>query len=135
MKFICILILFIATPAAATEYTFTIDRVYDGDTIKGSAAIWPGLSQYTSVRINGIDTPESQTKNKCEKAMGLKAKQALIDFIADNQVTISNVKLGKCAGRVLADVSVNGVDVASYMIREGYARFYDGGKRMPWCDD
>jgi len=108
MKFICILILFIATPSFATEYTFTIDRIYDGDTIKGSATIWPGLSQYTSVRINGIDTAELRTKNKCEKALGLKAKQALIDFIGDNQVTISNVKLGKYAGRVLADVSVNG---------------------------
>ena len=116
-----------------TTYNLTIESVYDGDTIKGYVDIWPNLTKYTSIRINGIDTPELRTKNKCEKALGLKAKQALIDLIGDKQVTISNVRLGKYAGRVLADVSVSGKDVAAYMIKHGYAREYHGGKRAGWC--
>lgn len=74
-----------------------------------------------------------RTKNKCEKDLGLKAKQALIDFIGNKRVIVSNVKLGKYAGRVLADVSVDGEDVADYMIRMGHARRYDGGARSGWC--
>ena len=131
-----ILTMLIATPCLAAEYgpyDFTVSSVYDGDTIKGSASVWPGLSQFISIRVNGIDTPELRTKNKCEKRLGLVAKQALIDYIANKKVVISNVKLGKYAGRVLADISVDGEDVASYMIKNGYARRYDGGKRLGWC--
>jgi len=117
----------------SASYPFLIDSVYDGDTVKGKVEVWPGLVQKISVRINGIDTPEIKTKNRCEKALGLKAKQALIDFIGEKQVTISNVKLGKYASRVLADVSVGGKDVAAYMIKYGYARVYHGGKRQSWC--
>jgi len=116
-----------------TAYRINIESVYDGDTIKGYVDIWVGLTKHVSIRINGIDTPEIRTKNKCEKMLGLKAKQALIDFIGDKQVTISNVKLGKYAGRVLADVSVQGKDVAGYMIKQGFAREYHGGKRKEWC--
>jgi len=123
----------VATSSEQTTYNLTIESVYDGDTIKGHVDIWPNLTKYTSIRINGIDTPELRTKNKCEKTLGLKAKQALIDLIGDKQVTISNVKLGKYAGRVLADVTVGGEDVAAYMINHGYAREYHGGKRVGWC--
>lgn len=44
----------------------------------------------------------------------------------------SNPKLGKYAGRIVADVNVGGVDVAKYLIGKGYAKPYDGGTKPKW---
>jgi len=130
------MLLFAPVVCSAAEYgpyEFSVTSVYDGDTIKGTVALWPGLVQKISVRVRGIDTPELRTKNVCEKHLAQKSRQLLVDFIGDKPVVISGVSLGKYAGRVLADVSVNGEDVAGYMISVGAARRYDGGKRSGWC--
>ena len=123
-----------ACTANATEYTATVDSVYDGDTVKVTVEIWPGLFQKISVRIKGIDTPETRTRNACEKTMAIKAKAALKSLIGE-AVLIDNVQLGKYAGRVLADMRTMplGIDVGEYMIGSGFAREYNGGKRKPWC--
>jgi len=129
------LFLITCSPVQAGEYAATVDSVYDGDTIKATVEIWPGLFQKVSIRINGIDTPELRTKNACEKALAKKAKTALTVIIGES-VTISNVRIGKYAGRVLADVhTAQGVDVGAYMLGSGHAREYHGGKRQPWCAD
>ncbi len=139
MKLVMMLLIFVvlAAPACASEntsYKLNIESVYDGDTIKGYVDIWPGLTKRISVRINGIDAPEIRTKNKCEKSLGLKAKHALVDFIGKRQVFVLNIRQGKYAGRVLADVLAEGESVADYMISHGYAREYHGGKRAGWCE-
>ena len=43
------------------------------------------------------------------------------------------LKLGKYAGRVIADVITAKGNVATILITEGHARKYDGGKRKGWC--
>jgi len=110
-------------------------EVYDGDTLThADVTAFPNIHYHGSVRIRGIDTPEIRTKSDCEKALGYKAKDALAALLKGKVVETSNEANGKYAGRVLADVTADGIDVGDYMIKNGYARKYDGGKRNhDWC--
>ena len=36
-------------------------------------------------------------------------------------------------GRILAKMTVDGMDVADILVREGLAVRYTGGKRINWC--
>ena len=53
---------------------------------------------------------------------------------------LHNIKLGKFAGRVLADVQIHTGhrrstdDLAELLIEAGHARPYDGGARAGWCE-
>ena len=60
------------------EYKAKVQRVIDGDTI--DVDIWLGFDVVLPkqrVRLYGIDTPESRTRNKEEKVRGLLSKQYL----------------------------------------------------------
>lgn len=105
-------------------------RVIDGDTVKMRVHVW--LGTHVNVRIRGIDTPEIRTKCAKEKKRARQAKHFLEKLLSGN-VKLMNITRGKYAGRVMADVQVDGNDVAYEMIDKGHARPYHGGKRLPWC--
>ena len=115
-------------PYEATPYS-----VYDGDTFSAHVRIWLGQTVSTPIRIDGIDTPERRSKCPEEKVLALEAKAALEELLIGD-VELTNIRYGKWAGRVLAHVTVNGVDIADVLINKGFARPYDGGKRQGWCD-
>ncbi len=54
--------------------------------------------------------------------------------MSDGVVTVSDVELGKYAGRVLGSVSVDGKDLVEALISAGHGRAYDGGARESWCE-
>jgi len=108
-------------------------RVIDGDTFVANVQIWPGLAATTSIRLSGINAPEVHTRDACEKAAGQKARDRLTAILNTGAVTLRDVRRGKYAGRVLARVIVNGEDVGQVLVREGLAKPYHGGKRLPWC--
>ena len=116
----------------------TVTSVYDGDTIKVQAAIWPGVTWAGSVRVLGVDTPEIRGKCPEEKAAAIAAREFVKLTIGD-RVTLHNIKLGKFAGRVLADVKFQDGAItqglAAVLIDEGHARPYDGGVRSGWCEE
>lgn len=115
---------------------------------------WPGvfISEdgvfiVTDIRIAGIDTPEKRvsTKNpdgtkrseasrERERAAAKAAQQALIDIITNNggNISITEPKHGKYAGRTVADVAVDERDIASLLIEYGHAKAYDGGTKPDW---
>lgn len=106
-------------------------EAYDGDTIRLAQLlnINGQIKIYEfSVRINGIDCPELRTKNTVEKRCSLIAKQFAHDFVHDKRVVLSNIGVDKY-GRVLADVNVDGVDLATEMVNRRYAVSYDGKKK------
>ena len=107
---------------------------YDGDTLTVDAHPWPGITIRTSVRLDRIDTPESGWRAKCEleRELAKKAKARLQELVSDG-ITLTNIRLGKYAGRVLADVITPSGNVADILIAEGHGRPYDGGKRGSWC--
>ena len=112
----------------------TVVSVYDGDTIKVQAEVWPGITWAGSVRVLGVDTPELRAKCPEEKAAAILARE-FVKIIAADHVILHNIKLGKFAGRVLASVQLEtGEDLGELLIEKGHARTYDGGAREGWCD-
>ena len=126
-----------ADPARAADYEWRIVGVVDGDTIRVDAApdLPPELARL-KVRIRGIDTPEKAGRAKCEaeRRGGAAATEYVEAAIgAARRVVIRNPKWGKWGGRVIADVLIDGRDLAGALIGAGLARRYDGGRRGSWC--
>ncbi len=139
----CLLVIAVlaaAGTAAAAErlagpFMATVAEVVDGDTLKVHVPVWFGLELTTSVRLRGIDTPE--TRGKCPREVQLAAEaKELLRKETTPKVTLRNVTGDKYFGRVEADVTTvpDGLDLAAAMLASGLARPYDGGKRGDWCD-
>ncbi len=106
--------------------------VYDGDTLTVDAEPWPGLTARTKVRVAGVDTPEIRGKCQREKDLAVRAR----DFVRATvgaRVRLTDVRLGKYAGRVVADVWVNEQKLSDLLIAEDLGRPYHGGRRVDWC--
>lgn len=131
-KILAVFFIFFATILSADDIKkFTILKVIDGDTILINVDDIPDVfGKEVAVRIRGVDTPEMRTKNPKEKELALKAKDRL-GFLLRGKVEIKNASRDKYF-RLLADVYVDGQSVAEILIREGYARPYDGGKKEKW---
>tara|TARA_B100000035_G_C20793620_1_gene462287 strand:+ start:93 stop:473 length:381 start_codon:yes stop_codon:yes gene_type:complete len=124
------------------EYNAIVDRVVDGDTIDVTIDLGFKVWKKMRVRMEGINTPESRTRDKEEKKRGLAAKDRLIEILEfnDNKCTLKVSGVGKY-GRALATVLVNSlsplngedgitlIDVNKQLIEEGHAVEYHGGKR------
>jgi len=111
--------------------------VYDGDTINVRAEIWPDIYWEGAIRLNNIDTPEIGWRAECpqEAALAYEAK-ALMEEYARGQVLIVNPKLGKFAGRVIADImTLDGIFLDDMLVGAGLAREYHGGRREGWCPE
>ena len=111
------------------EYGCTVERVVDGDTIDVILDLGFSVSYKSRVRLYGIDTPESRTRNKDEKARGKLATAFLTKAIelADQVVIRTELKdsRGKF-GRVLGTVVCDGEDVNQGMVDGGFAVKYYG---------
>jgi micrococcal nuclease len=87
------------------------------------------------VRLAGIDTPESRTTNRAEKALGLESKKYLADRLkAAKNVVIKTEKLDSSEkyGRILAWLYIDGEgnSVNHEMIEKGYAWGYLGDTKV-----
>ena len=116
-------------------YRCKLRRVVDGDTVDVDIDLGFGIWQMKErVRIMGIDTPESRTRNKIEKKFGLAAKAKLKSLLGPKpvlQTTISKKgedMKGKF-GRVLGDFLVDGKKVTEIMCKTGHAVPYFGGAK------
>ena len=124
------------------EYKAVIDRVVDGDTIDVTIDLGFSVWKKMRVRMEGINTPESRTRDLEEKKRGLAAKDRLKSILEfnNNKCILKVSGVGKY-GRALATVLVeslsplNGkdgitlIDVNKQLIEEGHAVEYWGGKR------
>ena len=133
---IVLLFSILAHPSAAASDTRTIAQVisvYDGDTFKAEAMIWPGLIWKGNIRVEGVDTPEIRGKCDQERSLAIQARDFVIEKIGKT-VVLENVKHGKYAGRVVAAVLLeDGSNLANILIDAGLGRAYNGGKRPSWC--
>ena len=116
-------------------YRCKLRRVVDGDTVDVDIDLGFGIWQMNErVRIMGIDTPESRTRDKIEKKFGLAAKAKLKSILGKDTVlktTINKKGLdmkGKF-GRVLGDFLVDGKQVTEIMCKTGHAVPYFGGAK------
>ena len=117
-------------------YRCKLRKVIDGDTVDVDIDLGFGIWQMNErVRIMGIDTPESRTRDKIEKKFGLAAKARLKSLLGPKpilQTTISKKgedMKGKF-GRVLGDFILDGGPLVSQiMCKEGHAVAYFGGAK------
>jgi len=111
------------------EYGCKVTRVVDGDTIDVDLDLGFDIIYKCRVRLYGIDTPESRTRNKDEKVRGKLAAKFLQDAISNGENVILQTQLkdskGKF-GRVLASVIVDGINVNQQMITNHMAVRYEG---------
>tara|TARA_R110002051_G_scaffold300816_1_gene368360 strand:- start:582 stop:926 length:345 start_codon:yes stop_codon:yes gene_type:complete len=106
-----------------------VDRIVDGDTIDVTIDLGFSLYHKTRIRLAGIDTPETRTRDLEEKAAGIRAKEYLTKCIEEaDEITLQTEKQGKF-GRYLGIVYADGVDLNHSLLEEGYAAKYEGGKR------
>ena len=122
----------IAGPVAAT-----VIRIIDGDTVVVMAHPWPDLSLHVAVRLRGIDTPELRSPCPSFRRTAQEAKITLANAIRPgDRVELHNVSGGKFYGRVIADLSRDGENLGTMLIKERLAVPYDGGKRIkPACPE
>lgn len=116
-------------------YVKKVSRVVDGDTIDVDIDLGFDISFTSRVRLAGIDTPESRTADKAEKALGLEAKAFLKHAIdSAKTVVIKTEKMDSSEkyGRILGWVYLDGSDISvnEQMISEGYAWGYMGETKI-----
>ena len=112
-----------------------VKNVVDGDTIDVLIDLGFDILFESRVRLAGIDTPESRTTDKAEKALGLEAKEYLKKQLKDaKSVVIRTEKMDSSEkyGRILGWVYVNGESdsVNNKMIKDGYAWGYLGDTKI-----
>lgn len=115
------------------EYNFKLVKVVDGDTIDVDIDLGFGVwLRNQRIRMMGIDTPESRTRDLEEKKFGLIAKEKLIQLLA-NASCLKTYKDEKGKfGRILADVIVyysqedRWCGATEVMIKEHYGVKYNG---------
>ena len=112
-----------------------VTNVVDGDTIDVEIDLGFDISFSSRVRLAGIDTPESRTKDKIEKALGLEAKEYVKSKIKDaKEVVIKTEKMDSSEkyGRILGWLYLDGstVSVNEQMIADGYAWGYLGETKV-----
>ena len=117
------------------EYRVHILRVVDGDTVDVDIDLGFGIwLRNERVRIMGIDTPESRTRDKVEKVFGLAAKKRLKELLGktavlQTQVSKNGEDLKGKFGRILGDFVTGDSTLTKIMIDEGYCVPYFGGSK------
>lgn len=91
----------------------TVDYVYDGDTVEITDA-----AMHYKLRISDIDAPEFR------QAFGKKAKRALIKFCQNSEAQVFIIGFDKYQRR-LGKLQCNQQDVSHFMVKNGYAWFYE----------
>ena len=117
------------------EYKCRIDRVIDGDTVDVDIDLGFGVwLRKERVRMYGIDTPESRTRDLEEKKYGLLAKEQIRFFLPEGSmqtlVTVRDKagKFGRILGKFKIFDSKNDCEttINDWMIQEHHAAPYFG---------
>ena len=115
-----------------TDFSYRINKVtkiVDGDTIDVLLDMGFDIKYQSRVRLFGIDTPESRTRNLEEKVRGLISKEYLKQALKKaKKLTIKTHKGSETGkfGRILGEIFADGVNLNLRMCKEGYAVQYYG---------
>jgi micrococcal nuclease len=116
-------------------YVKKVTKVVDGDTIDVDIDLGFDISFSSRVRLAGIDTPESRTADKAEKALGLEAKaylKAAIDNAKSVVIKTEKMDSSEKYGRILGWVYLDGdtESINDKMINDGHAWGYMGETKI-----
>tara|TARA_Y100000593_G_scaffold27028_2_gene53858 strand:+ start:4418 stop:4846 length:429 start_codon:yes stop_codon:yes gene_type:complete len=111
------------------EYNVTVTKVVDGDTVDVDIDLGFGMTyKKQRVRLMGIDTPESRTRDLVEKLFGKASKKHLKELLSGGDITLVSHDKGKF-GRILGELYVEGKSINQQMIDEYHAVDYAGGNK------
>jgi micrococcal nuclease len=110
-------------------------KVVDGDTVDVDIDLGFSISYSQRLRLAGIDTPESRTKDKFEKTLGLESKEYLRSKLKDSEFILVKTEKPDSTekyGRILGWIYVNGEtkSLNEQMIEDGYAWVYMGETKV-----
>ena len=111
------------------EYKVKIRRIVDGDTVDVDIDL--GFNMILSkqrIRLYGIDTPESRTRDKEEKFYGKLSAKFLKEQCKNSSEIFLKTYLDKKGkfGRILGEFIVDGVNINKLMIEKYMAVEYHG---------
>jgi len=124
-------------------YGATVIGVVDGDTVDLMVDLGFSVHHKIRVRLYGINTPESRTKDLKEKELGLKAKKFVEDWITNhkwvfvNTIPDKNDKYGRVLARIYSSDKIDDPKTACLnidMIQSGNAREYFGVGDKTWAN-
>lgn len=126
--------------AFAGPYEAEALRVIDGDSFVARLQVWFGQQAVVTVRLRGVDAPETAARCADEARRAAAATQALAEMLAGGRVRLTHLSRDKYFGRVVADATVVSPEAAfpdtelgPALIAAGLARPYDGRARTGWC--
>ena len=106
-------------------YNAEVTRIVDGDTIDVIIDLGFNIWIKERLRLYGLNTPETRTKDAEEKEKGLKAKKYVENQINSNSGMVQIQSFGKGKyGRVLAEVWVGKSNLNEALISNGHAEIY-----------
>ena len=121
------------------EYDVKVIKIVDGDTVDVDIDLGFGVTLTDErVRIMGIDTPESRTRDKVEDLFGEAAKARLKELMADGGKLITTEdrkgedmkgKFGRILGDFKVDYNGEMKRVTEIMEIEGHCVPYFGGSK------
>jgi micrococcal nuclease len=121
------------------EYDVTVIKVVDGDTVDVDIDLGFGVTLTDErVRIMGIDTPESRTRDKVEDLFGEAAKARLKELMKNGGKLITTEdrkgedmkgKFGRILGDFKVDYNGETKTVTDILVEEGHAVAYFGGSK------
>jgi endonuclease YncB( thermonuclease family) len=121
-------------------YDGTVLRVVDGDNFVALVNIWPTIRSEVSVRIAGIDAPETNRPNcELEREYGEIAASDLRERLpVGTRIQIETVRADSFHGRVVADACrmarTNCLDIALLLMNDGIVQpWTEGEADIDWC--
>lgn len=124
-------------------YSGTLVKVVDGDTVDLMVDLGFKIHHKIRVRLYGVNTPESRTKDLAEKAMGLKAKEFTQNWLDRHKsftihtIAGKNDKYGRILAMIYSSEEVKSESVACLnedIVESGYARAYFGAGDKTWSE-
>lgn len=113
------------------RYKVSVVKVVDGDTVDVDIDLGFGMSyKKQRVRMLGIDTPESRTRDLVEKKFGKASKKHLKSILEQGGIQLVSHDKGKF-GRILGELFIgdSSYSINQQMIDEHYAVAYTGGNK------
>lgn len=107
----------------AYTYKADVTRIIDGDTYEMLVDLGFGVHAKQTIRLEGVDTPELNSKDSFEKAFALYVTECVHDFMfLEGFKVVIKTKYDKTFARYVASVSANGVDLAEWIRKNKYTK-------------
>ena len=115
-----------------TDFSYRVNKVtkvVDGDTIDVIIDLGFDIMYKSRVRLFGIDTPESRTRDLVEKKYGLMSKDYLKEALKNAEKIVIKTHKGEETGkfgRILGEIFCDGENINKKMCDQGHAVAYYG---------